>query len=1306
MTVRAKKARGDDFYVVGVGASAGGLEALSLFFAGIGADTNMAFVVIQHLSEKPKSILPEILARKTNLPLSEITGATPLLPGHVYVAPAHQSVTISKNTLNLARYSPKKNKKEEHFLPIDFFFSALAREKKEKAIGVVLSGTRKDGTEGLLAIRKKGGITFAENPEAATHPGMPESAIASGAVMHTLSPKKIAGKLSELAKLRASSLVPSVVSAEKIERETPVLDENLREIIHMLEGASNIDFSAYKEGTVRRRIVRRMNIHKMENISRYAAFLKDHPEEVRVLSEDILIHVTEFFRDSPLFLSLKRKVFPVLVRERQTSDTIRIWIPGCSTGEEVYSFAIALIEFLEHQKKNIPVQFLGTDVSEAALKEARKGQYGAEIEKKVSPERLRRFFTKIGGGAKKYEINKSIRNMCVFAKHNLVKDTPFSRIDLISCRNVLIYFDAELQKKAFPLFHFALKPKGFLVLGTSESVSGFHDLFAEADKKYKIYLRKTVVSPFRFEFSVNAHPENTKLRKEEDTFPSSRNIEKEADAIILSKHSPAGVVITRDMTILQFRGNTGAYLEPMPGRATFNLLKMVRKDFILPLTGVLDEARRTGRPSQKEVILQRETGYRKTDIEAIPLSTAGGEEKYFLVMFHEQSKGKMPAHAGRLKEKSGISGIAEEKDREIAKLREELTNTAEYLQSLIERQETTNEELRSATEEVMSSNEELQSANEELETAHEELQSTNEELTTLNTELTERNFELNEKNNAIKSAMELVEGARDYAESIFNTVSEPMLVLGKGFRVERANNAFYKNFEVSKQETEGYLFQKLGNGQWDIPEITNLLHRVLSSKTKVVNAFVEHDFPHLGKRILSLVTRRISGGASNSHEKTEKILFTIRDITKQKGLEAARAQEYGEMEEDIRDRTRKLRKVNTVLMREVVERKRLEKDLRERTKRLEEADRRKNEFLAVLSHELRNPLSPIIASVEAMKLRGTNDPEIQHAFEVIGRHADQMTRLLKDLLDASKIIYEKIELLPEYVDIREIIHHAVDTASFFVEQRNHTLTLTLPDAPKYIVVDPFRIEQILANLIFNAAKYTNPGGKIEITLLQEGERENEKLCIIIKDNGMGIVPDILPNIFDLFVQAEGVLKKTKGGIGIGLFLVRRLAELHGGTITAQSEGEDKGSKFTLCLPVKNNLSPNKEKGLPVPITNKDRTPKRILVVDDNQDAADSLAQILSHLGRTVEIAYSGKEALRKAKGTPPDMAFIDIAMPEMNGYEVAKKMRGEPSLSQTTLVALTGFGQREDKEKALREGFDLHYIKPITLSTLKDIIGG
>lgn len=405
------------------------------------------------------------------------------------------------------------------------------------------------------------------------------------------------------------------------------------------------------------------------------------------------------------------------------------------------------------------------------------------------------------------------------------------------------------------------------------------------------------------------------------------------------------------------------------------------------------------------------------------------------------------------------------------------------------------------------------------------------------------------------------------------------------------------------------------------------------------------------------------------------------------------------------DSAEKLRKINAELTKEISERKRLEEDLRERTKKLEEADMRKNEFLAVLSHELRNPLSPIIASVEAMKLRGTDDPEVARTFEIIGRQAEHMTRLLRDLLDASKVIYERIELFPEYSDMRGIIHHAVDTASFFVKQRGHTLTLSLPDEPRYLVADPFRIEQILANLIFNAAKYTEPGGKIEIILTTEKDSDGEKLCILIKDNGLGIAPEILPNIFDLFVQAEGVLKKTKGGVGIGLFLVRRLAELHGGTVIAKSEGAGKGSEFTLCLPVKNSLSPVKDKGLRPAITpHENRAAKRILVADDNRDAADSLGKLLSHLGYAVQVAYSGKDAIRTAKEKLPNIAFIDIAMPEMDGYEVAEKMRSDSIFSKTKLVALTGFGQKEDRENAIRAGFDFHYVKPITLSTLKEII--
>ncbi len=947
-----KTSTADDFRIVGVGASAGGLEALSLLLSNTPPDADYAIVIIQHLSEKPKSMLPEILSRKTTLPIREITGNTPLLPGHVYIAPAHAYVALSKNTLKLVLRSSKG----WPFLPIDFFFASLARAKKEKAVGVILSGTGRDGTEGIQAIRRNGGATFAEDPKASAHAGMPESAIASEAIMHILSPKNIAKMIS--AKEIKGGTSPALVRKDPLSRLS--LDAKLREIIRLLERSSKIDFSAYKEGTVRRRITRRMNIQKIDSLSRYAEYLQNHPEEVELLSEDILIHVTEFFRDPGLFQSLKRKVFPALVRGREENDTIRIWIPGCSTGEEMYSFAIALIEFLERQKKNIPIQLLGTDVSEPTLKEARRGRYGKEIEAKVSPERLRRFFTKVAGehsgGSKKYEqkyeINKAIRNMCVFAKHNMVKDTPFSRIDLVSCRNVLIYFDAELQKKAFPLFHFALKPEGFLVLGTSENVSGFHDLFREMDKKYKIYSKKATASPFRFEFTVNPHTENalsSASPKGEDAFPSGRNIEKEAEVV--------------------------------------------------------------------------------------------------------------------------------------------------------------------------------------------------------------------------------------------------------------------------------------------------------------------------------------------------------------------RAQEYEVMGEDVKVRTRELRVSNAALVKEVAMRKRLEADLLERTKKLEEADRKKNEFLAVLSHELRNPLAPIIASVETMKLRGTNDPEVRNMIDVIGRQSEHMTRLLKDLLDVSKILYDKIELSPEYADIRDVVRHATDATQFFIEKRNQTLILDVPEAPAYLLIDSLRIEQMIENLIFNASKYTNPGGKIEVIVRSEKNRDGEEeIRITIKDNGMGIAPEILPKIFDLFAQAEGVLKKTKGGIGIGLFLVRRFAMLHGGTVTVRSDGIGKGSEFTVHLPVKNNLSLPKPSPKTVPTATGGEIKKRILVADDNHDAADSLGKLLTDLGHIVRIAYGGKEALRAAKETSPDIAFVDIAMPEMDGYEVAKQIREDRAFSKTKLIALTGFGQKSDIENALRAGFDFHYVKPITLAALKEAL--
>lgn len=410
-----------------------------------------------------------------------------------------------------------------------------------------------------------------------------------------------------------------------------------------------------------------------------------------------------------------------------------------------------------------------------------------------------------------------------------------------------------------------------------------------------------------------------------------------------------------------------------------------------------------------------------------------------------------------------------------------------------------------------------------------------------------------------------------------------------------------------------------------------------------------------------------------------------------------------------KDTTKKLREMNAALTKEVARRKRLEEDLRERTKNLEEADRKKNEFLAVLSHELRNPLAPIVATVEAAKLRETTDPETKNDFDTIGRQADQMARLLKDLLDVSRILYGKIELAPEYIDIREVVRRAIESTQYFISQHRHTLSLTLPDEPIHLFIDPLRIEQILMNLIFNAAKYTEPGGTIQVDIFQQKENETKWVCVTVKDNGVGIKPEVLPKIFDLFTQGDGVLKRTKSGIGIGLFLSRQLAELHGGTVTAQSEGSGKGSAFTLCLPstLKKKPEPAPEpQTTPEKKMTADNMPKRILVVDDNQDAANSLAKLMTYMGHTVEKAYSGQEALLAAKKMIPDIAFIDIAMPKMNGYQVAQKIREDKDLSEIKLVALTGFGQKTDRENAIRAGFDLHCVKPITLPTLKGVIDG
>jgi two-component system CheB/CheR fusion protein len=750
--------------VVGIGASAGGLEAFEQLLSAMRTDTGMAFVLVQHLAPKHESILSELLGRKTTMPVVEVKDGMTLMPNHVYVIPPNADLSIGGGELHLSEPSNTR----AHRMPIDFFLRSLAEDQRGRAIGVILSGTASDGTLGLRSIKALGGITFAQDDKSAKYGAMPRNAAAAGVVDFVLPPSQIAAEITRIGKhihlLTADDAFIKPTLATR--------DEALDSIFHTLQKASRIDFSHYKQGTINRRVSRRMFLHKMETVKQYAQFLQKDPDEVEALFNDLLINVTGFFRDPEAFEVLRKHAFPSIV-ENAANSQIRMWVPGCSTGEEAYSLAIALVEYLADAGSNLQVQIFATDVSDAIVQKARLAMYPESIALDVKPDYLRRFFQRADHA---YQVSRRIRDMCVFAKQDLTKDPPFSKLDMISCRNVMIYLDQVLQKRILPLFHYALNPGGILFLGTSETVGNHGDLFVQVEKKQKIYSKKSVSNPVRFDLIPAFKADGDGFAATQQPHDSP-DMQKLVHQVLLSRYAPASVLVNEKLDILHFVGQTGAYLEPASGEASLNLLKMVKPGLHKELRTAFQKVRRSGPIRKEGVLVEQGSTLKAVDFEIVPIWSAGKTEIFYLIILEESTPAERAAAktdgAGRRQKDVKKSTKSKDRDQpaDYGHLKDELDATHEYLQSIIEEQRTTNEELRSANEEIQSSNEEFQSINEELETAKEELQSTNEELTTVNEELQNRNDELMQLNSDLNN--------------LLSSVHIPIVMLSSDMRLRR-----------------------------------------------------------------------------------------------------------------------------------------------------------------------------------------------------------------------------------------------------------------------------------------------------------------------------------------------------------------------------------------------------------------------------------------------------------------------------------------------------------------------------------------
>jgi two-component system, chemotaxis family, CheB/CheR fusion protein len=781
------------FPVVGVGASAGGLEAFIRLLSHLPEDTGMVFVLVQHLDPRHESHLGELLGKATHLPVLSATQGIELRPNHVYVIPAGTSLTIARGALQLAPRGDARGL----FLPVDHFFKSLAAECRTAAIGVILSGTGSDGTLGVEEIKAAGGFTFAQEEGSAPYPDMPRNAIRSGSIDLILSPEDIArelGRISQHPYVGAIDVRPSV--------SAPREKDQFKKILALLHSSLGVDFSAYRDTTLWRRITRRAVLHTKHSLADYFQFLERDPGEVAALYHDILINVTSFFREPETFEALKSHVFPALLKERNESTPVRFWVAGCSTGQEAYSLAMAFLEFLENKPNRPALQIFASDLSDTvSLKRAREGVYPKNIEAEVSPERLRRFFTKEDDH---YRINKSIRDACVFARQNVAADPPFSRVDLISCRNVLIYLSATLQKRIIPTFHYALNSVGYLLLGHSETVGGFTDLFGVVDHGHRIYVKKATAARAYPNFNAEAY-HGTGPALSPPLVPVVE-WQREADRVLLNQYAPPGVLVNADLDVLQFRGRTGPYLEPASGEPSHNLLRMAREGLLPELRNAINECRQQGIPIRRQKLRVHDDGrVREVALRVCPVKAPGSGDLCFLVLFEEvdaseklgqtpkivapdQSDGepkslfsgfrrwlsppRTPASA------RALDGVTAPREREEDHLRQELASTREYLQGLIEQHGAAEEELKSANEEILSGNEELRSTNEELQAAKEELQSLNEELMTVNEQLRLGNQELTRLS--------------DDLTNVLGSANVPMILLGIDFRVQRLTFAATK----------------------------------------------------------------------------------------------------------------------------------------------------------------------------------------------------------------------------------------------------------------------------------------------------------------------------------------------------------------------------------------------------------------------------------------------------------------------------------------------------------------------------------
>ena len=1342
------------FPIVGIGASAGGLQAVKRFFEQMPSDCNMAFVIVFHLSPDHQSIADKIIQETTGMKVTQVTETVLIEPNQVYViSPAHD---LSMNDGHLSVTTPEPRRGGH--VAIDLFFRDLADVHKERAFCLVLSGTGSDGAVGLSRIKEQGGITIAQLPEDAEFDGMPQAAIATRMVDFVLPVVEMPSKILELWRnsrkigLPAAGVALSNADAAYADRDTGMADHLVHDILLKLRADTGHDFKHYKRATVLRRIERRMQVTAQPDLRAYYQHLLTNSEETKALLADMLIGVTNFFRDREAFEALERDVLPQLFSTDGTSgpvrEEVRVWSAGSSTGEEAYSLAMLLSDQQQATESSARIQVFATDIDERAVAIGRTGAYPQAIVTDIAPARLRQYFIR---DESSYRVRKETREKILFAKHSLLADPPFSQIDLIVCRNLLIYLDREVQREILQMFHFSLVPGGYLFLGSSESADLCPELFSAVDKKNRIFRAKIGTSSTRRLpiMPRGGYVRPNALAKPSTQLPMRKLSVADIHLRAMQDASPPSVIVDNNGDVMHMGEGAGRYLQHSSGEMTRNLVSLILPELRIELRSALFQASQAHAPVRsRQVGMVREGVQLQVSVTAHPFHDKETESQCVLVLFSEV---EAAVH--------GATIVSE--DQVMSGLERDLQRTKQQLQDTIEQSEISSEELTASNEEMQAINEELRSATEELETSKEELQSINEELLTVNFEL--------------KSKVEEKDKINDYLTNLIASTEIATVFVDRNMRIKwftpRATEIFSMlpvdtgrslldithrlcYAEMVKDATT--VFESLStierevsssDGRWYIARLLpyrsneNYIDGMVLTFIDITKRRSAEEDLRKGEERMRLVTEstrdyaivvmdehglvtswntgaQLMFGYSKEEAlgRHHEFLFLPEDRAAGApagDLEGARA--LGRIENErwhVRHDGSRFycsSEIASIHGQSVQGFVKITRDLTDHVQlRLDQSPRQdaqadgsalKDEFFAVMSHELRHPLNLIQLNAEMLRrMTMVEDNGVaSRAVQTIRDAVTNQARVIDDLLDVARVRTGKLQLRRAPISLVSLLQDTYGALSSSPGAAQVLLEIPEQDTdPLIIEADPVRIEQIIWNLVNNSLKFTPPEGHIRVVATRFGD--NARLEVI--DNGPGIAADKLDNIFDLFSQGDTPHSPLhRDGMGIGLSLVRQLAQAHGGTVAAHSDGLNTGSTFTVTLPLSIYDPEPIKAAAPADMSGR-LSGIKVLLVDDSPEILEMLMMLLEAEDALVSSHTEPEKALEEAKNRAYDVIISDIGMPVMNGHQLMKALRQLNSCKYTPSIALTGYSTQADITQSQACGFTRHLGKPVAYEDL------